>query len=300
MAQELVTRSGENLPDTGGGDSLAVRLNRAEIDMVVTTARAYPRDLKRAAQDILALVSINQETAAMMLYSLPRAGKDISGPGIRFAEALAQAFGNNRTGARVVEVNRAEKYVEAEGVFHDLQANSMTTKRVRRRISDKNGRILSDDMIVVTGNAACSIALRNAILAGVPRAVWGPAYDTAVYMVAGSPADAGKRLEQAIAWFKGKGADEAALLAAIGLADKTAVTPEHIALLQGMHSALANGEATLDELLRQRDTAAHAVVGNPLDDAPPAEAKSGQQADTAPSGAKAASAKKGGRKEEVL
>lgn len=54
----------------------------------------------------------------------------------------------------------------AQGVFHDLERNVAITYEVRRRIVDKNGRRYKPDMIGVTANAACSIALRNAILRG--------------------------------------------------------------------------------------------------------------------------------------
>ncbi|MFN8826683.1 MAG: hypothetical protein ACK501_17070, partial [Planctomycetota bacterium] len=46
-----------------------------------------------------------------------------------------------------------------------------------RRITGKNGRRYSSDMIGVTGNAACSIALRNAVFRGIPRAFWIDIYD---------------------------------------------------------------------------------------------------------------------------
>jgi hypothetical protein len=44
---------------------------------------------------------------------------------------------------------------------------------VRRRIFDSRGRLFNDDMITVTGNAACAIAKRNAILSGVPKSAFG-------------------------------------------------------------------------------------------------------------------------------
>jgi hypothetical protein len=270
MGNEVITVDGEVVPDApSGGESLAIRLSRAEIDQQIATARAYPRDVAMVTKRITALATMSKEAAASMLYNLPRSDKNIEGPGIRFAEIVAQCFGNNRQGARVVEVDRKNKMLVAAGIFHDLETNSMTEKRVQRRISNKSGYLFSDDMIVVTGNAACSIALRNAILGGVPRVLWWPAYERAVQIVAGRPEDAGRRLEQAIRWFASQGADEAQLLAALRLEDKSKVLPEHIVRLEGMASALKNNEATLEELLRIKETAAsHEVVDNPLADAP--------------------------------
>ena len=270
MANEIITTDGEAVPDAAGHESLAVRLTRAEVDQQIATARQFPRDVATVSKRIMAMATMSKDGAASMLYSLPRAEKNIEGPGIRFAEALAQSFGNNRMEARVVEVDRKNKVLTAEGIFHDLETNSALKKRVQRRISTKQGNLFSDDMVVVTGNAACSIALRNAILGGVPRVLWAPAYEKAVEIVAGKPEDAGKRLDQAILWFAGKGAKEEQLLAVLALEDKSKVLPEHIVRLEGMASALKNGETTLEELLNTRVTAEHAVVENPLADEPAA------------------------------
>jgi hypothetical protein len=126
---------------------------------------------------IFSLATLDRESAEESMYALPRGGKPITGPSIRFAEVVKQAYGNCRAAARVVHVDREEKFVEAEGIFHDLETNVATTARVRRRIVDSKGRLYSDDMIIVTGNAACSIALRNAIMGGVPKPLWRRAYE---------------------------------------------------------------------------------------------------------------------------
>jgi hypothetical protein len=152
-----------------GHQSLAVAMQKAEIDQQISTAKAYPRVISRIVGNILSLATLDEETAKECIYALPRANKAIKGPSIRLAEIIASQWGNCRQAARVVHVDRFEKYVEAEGVFHDLESNSATTQRVRRRISDKNNKLLTEDMIIVTGNAACSIAKRNAILGGRPE-----------------------------------------------------------------------------------------------------------------------------------
>ena len=123
--------------------SLAVALSRSEIDQQITTARAMPRSIKRAMDNILTLATLDAESAEECIYALPRGGKPIKGPSVRLAEIISSQWGNCRVGARVVHVDRFEKYIEAEGVFHDLETNTATTARVRRRISDKQGRILN-------------------------------------------------------------------------------------------------------------------------------------------------------------
>ncbi|WP_439634995.1 hypothetical protein [Oceanicaulis sp.] len=235
--------------------SMAVQLQRAEIDQQITTARAYPRSLSRVKQAIMNMATLDEESAAECMYALPRGGKPIKGPSVRFAEILKQAYGNCRAAARVVHVDREEKYVEAEGVFHDLETNSATTTRVRRRISDKNGRLFSEDMIVVTGNAACAIAKRNAILDGIPRPLWRRAYETVEYAIAGDITTLAENREKAIKALATYGATPEQVCAALGHEGPDDVTLDDIITLRGMYSALKNGEATPEEVFNGQKAA---------------------------------------------
>ncbi|MCX5495416.1 hypothetical protein OSH11_11920 [Kaistia dalseonensis] len=231
-----------------GNQSLAVSLARAEVDQQITTAHAYPRSVTRAVQNIMSLATIDDDSAEECIYALPRGGKPIKGPSVRLAEIIASQWGNCRVGARVVHVDRIEKYVEAEGVFHDLETNAATTARVRRRISDKHGKLLNDDMIVVTGNAACSIAKRNAILGAVPKAVWRKAYAAVEQVIAGDVKTLAERRDRAMKAFAAFGATPEQVFAALGIGGIDDLTLEHMTTLMGMHSALKSGEATAEEM----------------------------------------------------
>jgi len=272
MANEVIETTGSPVADAG--ESGTILLARAEIDQLIATSRMYPRDIQAATKSIMAYATMSKDAAASMLYRLSRKDKktgedkSIEGPGIRFAEALAQSWGNFRVAQRIIEINRKDKHLIVEGVFLDTQTNGMTAKRVQRGIRTSGGYLYSDDMINVTANAAGSIAIRNAILAGIPRMVWWPAYEAALKKVAGTAAEAPDRLARALAWFVSKGADEVSVLSAIFLEDKSEVLPDHIVKLEGMRASLINGEATLDDLLGRTREAEHAVVDNPLEDGP--------------------------------
>lgn len=272
---EQITEDGEVIEAGTSLVSLDTRLvselAKAEIDQQITTARQFPRSVKRASDNILSLATLDAEAAAECIYALPRAGKAITGPSIRLAEIIAGQWGNCRVAARVVDVNRAEKYVEAEGVFHDLETNSATKATVRRRIVDSKGRIYTDDMIIVTGNAACSIARRNAILAGVPRAVWRRAEDAARSVIKGDVKTLSERREKAMQAFAVYGVTPDQIFAALGVAGDQEITLEHIPILVGMYSALKNGEATVEEMFAPKAAGpgrGFAKVANPLADAP--------------------------------
>lgn len=232
-------------PDQG---SLAVALAHAEIDQQISTAHAYPRDPKRVQNAILSLATLDDDTATECVYALSREGKPIRGPSVRLAEIIASQWGNCRVGARVVHVDRIERYVEAEGVFHDLETNTATTARVRRSIKRKAGGVYSDDMIVITGNAACAIARRNAILGGVPKAAWRKAYEAAERVIAGDLKTLAERRDAAVKAFSAFGVAPAQLCAALGISGMEAVTLDHFVTLTSMHTALKSGEETVESM----------------------------------------------------
>lgn len=257
--QQMTVRDSEEISaglPTGyeAGGSLAVSLARAEIDQQIITARAMPRSLSRAVSNITTLATLDEVSAEECIYALPRAGKAIKGPSIRLAEIIASQYGNCRVGARVVHVDRYDKYVEAEGVFHDLETNTATTSRVRRRISNKRGELLHEDMIIVTGNAACAIAKRNAILGGVPKAVWRKAYDAVESVIAGDVKTLTERRPMALKAFAAFGVKPEQIFNSLGVAGLDDITLDHMATLTGMRSSLKSGESTVEEMFPTKPT----------------------------------------------
>jgi hypothetical protein len=231
-----------------GNQSLAISLARAEVDQQVATARALPRSIEKAVRNITSLATLDDQSAEECIYALPRGGKAIKGPSIRLAEIIASQWGNCRVGARVVHVDRVEKYVEAEGIFHDLESNTATTSRVRRRISDKNGKLLNDDMILITGNAVCSIAKRNAILGAVPKAVWRKAYSAVEQVISGDIKTLVERRASAMKAFSAFGVKPEQIFLALGVQGMDDISLDQMITLTGMHSAIKNGEETVETL----------------------------------------------------
>jgi len=50
---------------------------KAEIDQQIATAKQYPRSMTQFHNDAITLATLDQETAAAMMYALPRGGKKI-------------------------------------------------------------------------------------------------------------------------------------------------------------------------------------------------------------------------------
>ncbi|MEO6145747.1 MAG: hypothetical protein ABIT70_01600, partial [Sulfuriferula sp.] len=185
-------------------------LNRAEIDTQVATAHKYPRSIKKFRDEALQMVTLNESVAESCIYALPRGNKTIEGPSARFAEVVASSWRNCRAGARVV--SDEGDFITAQGVFHDLERNVAITYEVQRRITDSKGKRYNADMIGVTGNAASSIALRNAILKGVPKAFWDDIYQAARKTVMGDIKTLANRRADALKAFVAFGVSQQQIL----------------------------------------------------------------------------------------
>jgi hypothetical protein len=243
-------------------------LQRVEIDQQVATAKAYPRNVPKIKQELTALVTMDEDTADDCIYALPRGKKHIKGPSARFADALISFWGNARSGAFITQVNREEKFVEAIGSFQDVERNVIRQRRVRRPIVTSNGQIYNLDMINMTGNAACVIAERNAILNGIPKSLWSGAYEQAFALVAGTTKTLGEKLERATKAFALQGISMDQVLEKLGHQDISKVIPDDIVTMRGMLTALKTGEETVETIFGRGAASNHEKVANPLQDNP--------------------------------
>ena len=220
-------------------------LNRAEIDTQIATAHKYPRSVVKFRTNVFNMVTLSEQIAAECIYAVPRDGKMIEGPSARFAEVVASAWGNSRAGARVV--NDQGEFVTAQGVFHDLEQNVAITYEVQRRITNKQGRRFSADMIAVTANAACSIALRNAILKGVPKAFWSEMYDGARKTAMGDTKTLPTRRAEVLDALLRYGVAPEQVYTKLGIAGKEDMGLEQLATLRFMLTAIKEGDTTPEQ-----------------------------------------------------
>ena len=226
--------------------SLASLVTKAEYDVQIATARQWPRSIRGFINSATEMVTLSEAIADDCIYALPRGGKTIEGPSVRFAEIILHAWGHTRAGARIV--NEDSRFVTAQGVCHDLQSNTLIAFEVRRRITDSKGRRYNDDMIGVTGNAASSIALRNAILRVIPKALWEPIYQEARRVVVGDSKTLANKRASAITFLAKFGVTEPMILAKFEIKGQEDITLEHLPILRGFATALKEGEATVEDL----------------------------------------------------
>lgn len=227
------------------------RAERANIDIQVSTAKQYPRSISRCANNAVALATMDKDTAQSCGYALPRGGKPITGPSVHLAKIIAQQYGNLRAEAKVVEIT--DKQVVSRGTAWDLENNYAVSFEVRRSIIGRNGNRFSDDMITVTGNAANSIAYRNAIFGIVPKSITDKAYKAAQHLITGDLSDEEKlikRRDGAIKHFVDNYAiSEEEVIKLCGKHTVNQIQADEIALLLGFAQSLKDGDTTVEELM---------------------------------------------------
>ena len=236
-------------------------VDRADIDVQVATAKRFPRNLQRSIDNSIFMATIDSETAEQCRYDLPRGGKTISGPSVHLAKIIVANYGNMRTEAKVVQIT--DRQVISRGVAWDLENNVASAFEVRRSITDKSGRRYNDDMITVTGNAANSIAYRNAVFAVIPKAVSDKVYKAAVRKITGDISDEDKlisRRKGCLEYFFNEYAiTEEEVLKLIGRQTVNQIRAEELATLIGYYRALKDGDISVDSLLKDVRTAKDVV-----------------------------------------
>ncbi|MBE1208158.1 hypothetical protein [Aminobacter carboxidus] len=239
-----------NLPASyqAGNQSLAVQLAMAELNQDVVTARSFPRSVSTVMRNITELVMLDEQTAKECVYAVPRDGKTIRGPSIRLAEIIASQWGNCHCASRVVHIDRIEKYVESEGIFHDLETGLKRTARTRKAIAKRDGGVYSLDMVMTAGNAAASIGMREAILKGVPKAVWRQAYEHAEKVIRGDVTTLAERRGDAMKALLGLGVTAERVFAAINVAGLEEIGLDELADLFTMYQGVKNGDTNVDEV----------------------------------------------------
>jgi hypothetical protein len=227
-------------------------LTRSELDVQITTARRYPRSLAHFKAAALSMIRLDQATAASCFYALPRREKQddgtwkkktITGPSIRLAEIVASCWGNLRAGARVIAETQHE--VVAHGYCHDLETNYAVATETHRRLLDRNGRRYTEDVVILTANAACAIARRNATFAVVPRAFVNDLVAIAMKVAAGEAKTLRESRERALVAFAELGVSADRVLEKLDRAGIEDLDLEDLAVLHGLVTAIRDGETTV-------------------------------------------------------
>lgn len=221
-------------------------IDRAEIDVQIATAKQYPRDVNQVLNTIRTYAMMDIETAQECFYALSRAGNNIEGVSVRFAEIVAGAWGNLRVATRII--GNDGKTITSQGICHDLQTNVAVSVEVKRRITDKQGRTFSEDMQVVTGNAASAIAFRNAVMKVVPKAITKKITDEVKSVAIGTTKDIETRRKAMIEYAKKFGITEEQILFYCGVKTTEAIDNQMLFDFRGAINAINEGSSTVEEM----------------------------------------------------
>lgn len=229
-----------------------VEIARSGMDVQIETARKYPRSIDTFVRNLRSEALMNGAVARTMFYAKPKKKNDpdpIMGPSARFAESVGRNWGNVRVESQMGEVGR--KTVRAWGVAWDLETNYAIRVEVARGITDRKGNRYSDSLIVTTAMAAQSIARRNAILNVSTALFWRPVYEEAVRLSTGED---GTRSTTSIikaeleAWLM-LGVREPEVLKIANAEGKADLLGRKLAYLQGVRTAIEEGELTVNDVL---------------------------------------------------
>lgn len=224
-------------------------INRSEVDVQISTAKQYPRELARVLNQIETYATMDTGTAEDCFYALRRGRGDgsavIEGVSVRLAEIIAGAWGNLRVQTRII--GNDGKTVTCQGVCHDLETNLAVSVEVKRRITDKTGKTFSEDMQVVTGNAASAIAFRNAVLKVVPKAVTKKVINNIKQVALGKSIDLETSRQKIIEYYAKIGISQQQIFEYLEIKNLTEIDKEKVFELRALVNAIKEGSTTIAE-----------------------------------------------------
>lgn len=246
-------------------------LARARVQARAVVALQRPRDMDTVRVRLLKDCD-RPGFAAVARYLLPRGGKKIVGPTIRFAEAARRALGNMEVFEEVVYEDQAKRILQVTAV--DLETNNSESRPVvvdkvmeRRQLRDGEVPIgirtnssgqtvyvvpVPESEMPVRQGAAVAKMRRNVILAHLPGDI---AEECMAAIVATQQRDdktdpAAARLK-IIDGFSAIGITPDALKAYLGR-DLDGMTGADIQELRGVYLAVKEGHATWSEILGEK------------------------------------------------
>lgn len=221
-----------------------VPLMRSQTQFHTAVAVQRPRNLDKVVAAVLREAEFAGDA---FYYSFPMGGKKIEGPSIGLAMAVAREWSNCAVPVEYYET--ATEWV-FNAHFVDLE-RGFTVSRVFRKKKGKGVfKKLEDDRAEdMTFQAAQSRAIRNVVLAGVPRWLTDQAKERANDAVLKGISKEGLAVatEKALKFLAGYGITEERVIAVLGKS-KHEWASEDIASLRGMPSQLKDGQATAEQL----------------------------------------------------
>jgi DNA-binding FadR family transcriptional regulator len=219
----------------------------AEVQAAMIVARSNPRNQVEAMDRILNACT-RSSLAATAIYSYARGGTDITGPTIRLAETIAQAWGNVNFGVREIEQREGESTVQS--YCWDVETNTrreVTFQVSHYRHTKQGKKLLTDprDIYEAVANQGAR-RLRACILAVIPGDVVEAAVnqcETTLHATADVTPDGVKKLVDA---FAAIGVTKEQLEARIQRRIDS-IQPAQVVAIRKIYVSIKDGLSTKDE-----------------------------------------------------
>lgn len=247
-------------PSAGAGHALAsVDEFRAiaEVQASMAIAKRFPRDEYAAFTRILNACK-RSSLAENAAYAYPRGGTTVTGPSIRLAEVLANAWGNIDYGYR--EVGSGPGYTDVEAYAFDKESNSRScrTFRVAHKRSAKGKLVdLTDprDVYELVANQA-SRRIRACILQIIPGDVTEEALKAceATIKKSGGDIPIADRIRKMVVAFQEYGVTTEMIERRLGHKLDSAIEQELIQLRR-IYNSIKDGAAKREEFFEFSSTA---------------------------------------------
>ena len=115
------------------------------------------------------------------------------------------------------------------------------------RCKKKSGKTYSEDMQVVTGNAACSIAMRNALFKVVPQAIIKKVMEKAKKVSLGEATSLEESRMKMMDYFSKIGVDQQHLFDYLSVTKIDEIDIDMVVELRGLATAIKEGTTTVQE-----------------------------------------------------
>jgi hypothetical protein len=241
----VFTGEAEVLPDNNMLQAIPqVPMLRSQTQYHTAVSVQKPRKLDKVVEAVLREAEFAGEA---FYYSFPMGGKKVEGASIGLAMAVAREWTNC-----AVPVEYQETLTEwvFNAHFVDLEKGFTVSRVFRQKKGKGRFKKLDDDRAEdMTFQAAQSRAIRNVVLAGVPRWLVDQAKERAKDAVIRGITKEGlaAATDRALKFLAGYGISEARVIAVMEK-PKTDWISEDIAQLRGMASQLKDGQATPEKL----------------------------------------------------
>jgi hypothetical protein len=130
--------------DTNGNDNAIVPVENDHRDMIsveqsrtiqevqasIIIAKKFPRDIEVARQKIMTACQ-RKSLADKAIYCFPKGRSTVSGPSVKLARVIAQAYGNIDFGCRELTTSDGESVVEAFAWDKESNAREVRTIRIK-------------------------------------------------------------------------------------------------------------------------------------------------------------------------